>query len=173
MRSKLFLGAAAAAITIAGVAVTVEHRANESVKAPFLHPLTIARNICSDGVDALAARRAFFVRAAQAYAQEMEAAPEGGQSLWPSVESISYSISTANPEAQSWFNQGLAFTYGFNHEEAINAFRRAQEIDPDCAMCFWGEAFALGPNINAPMFPEAVEPAYADLKSKVVEGGGD
>jgi tetratricopeptide (TPR) repeat protein len=51
--------------------------------------------------------------------------------------------------------------FAFNHAEAVRAFRAAARIDPGCAMCYWGEALALGPNINAPMFPEAVPPAHA------------
>jgi tetratricopeptide (TPR) repeat protein len=73
-------------------------------------------------------------------------------------------VTTAKPEAQAWFNQGLAFAYNFNHAEAVKAYKRAQEIDPDCAMCFWAESLALGPNINAPMDDEAVAPAYAALQ---------
>ena len=53
--------------------------------------------------------------------------------------------------AQRYFDQGLRLTYAFNHAEALRAFREAQRLDPDCAMCYWGEAFVLGPNINAPM----------------------
>lgn len=64
-----------------------------------------------------------------------------------------FKISTSNPLAQRYFNQGLMLTYGFNHAEAIRAFREAQRLDPGCAMCWWGEANALGPNINAPMLP--------------------
>jgi hypothetical protein len=51
---------------------------------------------------------------------------------------------------QTYFNQGLRLTYAFNHGEAQRAFRKAQKLDPDCAMCFWGEAPVLGPNINLP-----------------------
>src|SRR5262249_3981929 len=51
--------------------------------------------------------------------------------------------------------------YGFNHEEAQRAFRKAQKLDPECAMCFWGEALVLGPNINMPMVDAAVAPAFA------------
>lgn len=50
---------------------------------------------------------------------------------------------------QRYFDQSLRLTYGFNHLEALRAFRQAQAIDPDCALCFWGEAFAPGANINA------------------------
>lgn len=69
---------------------------------------------------------------------------------------IRFPVSTGNAQAQAYFDQGLALAYGFNHDGAIRSFRRAQELDPDCAMCFWGEAFALGPNINAGMDPDAV-----------------
>lgn len=55
------------------------------------------------------------------------------------------------PEARRYFDQGLAFAYGFNHKAAISSFTRAREIDPSCAVCWWGEALARGPNINAGM----------------------
>src|SRR5437588_1992706 len=56
----------------------------------------------------------------------------------------------ASPQAQVWFDQGLRLMYAFNHEEAIKAFQRGVEIDHRCAMCLWGDALALGPNINLP-----------------------
>jgi tetratricopeptide (TPR) repeat protein len=60
-------------------------------------------------------------------------------------------VTTSVPRAQQYFDQGLRLSYGFNHPEAIRAFREAQRLDPNCAMCWWGEAYAWGPNINAPM----------------------
>lgn len=66
---------------------------------------------------------------------------------------------TEHPAAQAYFDQGLKFAYGFNHAEALRAFRAAQAIDPACAPCFWGEALVLGPNINAPMETSATVPA--------------
>src|SRR6185436_5915499 len=81
--------------------------------------------------------------------------------LWDGLGSLAYKITTASPAAQSYFNQGLRLTHAFNHEEAQRAFRKAQKLDPDCAMCFWGEALVLGPNINMPMVEEAVAPAFA------------
>ncbi len=57
-------------------------------------------------------------------------------------------VSTASPEAQAWFDRGLVWCYGFNHEEAVRCFRRAAEADPCCAMAYWGIAYALGPNYN-------------------------
>lgn len=60
-------------------------------------------------------------------------------------------ITTSSEQARRYFNQGLLLAYGFNHAGAVRSFREAQRLDPACAMCWWGEALALGPNINAPM----------------------
>ena len=62
--------------------------------------------------------------------------------------SYSKKITTSSNDAQSWFDRGLAWTYGFNHEEAIRCFQRAAEHDPSCAMVQWGIAYAAGPNYN-------------------------
>ncbi|REJ85667.1 MAG: hypothetical protein DWQ34_28405 [Planctomycetota bacterium] len=69
-------------------------------------------------------------------------------------------VSTDNELAQRYFNQGMILAFGFNHAEAARSFRAAQQLDPDCAMAYWGEAWVLGPNINAPMDPANVEPAW-------------
>src|SRR5688572_10720162 len=61
------------------------------------------------------------------------------------------SIGTRVPAAQQYFDQGLRLTYGFNHAEAIRSFTRATELDPSCAMCWWGIAYAYGPHVNAGM----------------------
>src|SRR5262249_10924678 len=71
--------------------------------------------------------------------------------MWTGLGSVTYKITTANERAQAYFDQGLRLAYAFNHGEAQRAFRTAQKLDPDCAMCFWGEALVLGPNINLPM----------------------
>jgi tetratricopeptide (TPR) repeat protein len=81
--------------------------------------------------------------------------------LWDGFGSLTYKITTSNPQAQTYFDQGLRLTYAFNHGEAQRAFRKAQKLDPACAMCFWGEALVLGPNINLPMQEDAVVPAFA------------
>src|SRR5215831_11799140 len=81
--------------------------------------------------------------------------------LWEGLGGVTYRITTANELARSYFNQGLRLTYAFNHSEAQRAFRKAQKLDPECAMCFWGEALVLGPNINLPMQEDAVAPAFA------------
>lgn len=74
-------------------------------------------------------------------------------------------ISTKNPETQRYFDQGVNLLFGFNHAEAIRSFREAARLDPDCAMCWWGVAVALGPNINMPMPPDAVAPAWEALQN--------
>lgn len=59
-------------------------------------------------------------------------------------------ISQGSPAAQRWFAQGMAQAYAFNEVEAVRAFKAGLAQDPDCAMCAWGVAWQLGPNINAP-----------------------
>jgi tetratricopeptide (TPR) repeat protein len=92
--------------------------------------------------------------------------------LWDNLGSAAYPVTTANPQAQAFFDQGLKLSYGFNHAEARRAFRMAQKLDPTCALCFWGEALVLGPNINVPMMPEAQAPALAALKQAQALAGG-
>jgi hypothetical protein len=81
--------------------------------------------------------------------------------LWDGLGSLTYKVTTSSKAVQDYFDQGLRLMHAFNHEEAQRAFRKAQKLDPDCAMCFWGEALVLGPNINMPMVEEAVAPAFA------------
>ncbi|WP_112320420.1 tetratricopeptide repeat protein [Oceanibium sediminis] len=59
-------------------------------------------------------------------------------------------VTTSSATAQTWFDRGLNWTYAYNHEEAVECFRRAAEADPHCAMAFWGIAYAAGPNYNMP-----------------------
>jgi tetratricopeptide (TPR) repeat protein len=75
-------------------------------------------------------------------------------SLYDNLGDWSHAITSANPQAQKYFDQGLRLCYGFNHEEAIRAFREAARLDPRCAMAWWGVALAAGPNINLPMDPD-------------------
>ena len=70
-------------------------------------------------------------------------------------------VTTSSPQAQTWFDRGLVWTYGFNHEEAVYCFEQALRHDPDCAMAHWGVGYALGPNYNKPW--EAFD--EADLRS--------
>jgi tetratricopeptide (TPR) repeat protein len=94
--------------------------------------------------------------------QQLPAPPAQGEpALYDNLGTLHMPITTTNPRAQAWFDQGLKLAFAFNHAESARAFRAAQKLDPRCAMCYWGEALVLGPNINAPMFPDAVAPAAA------------
>ena len=73
-------------------------------------------------------------------------------------------VTTASPEAQRYFDQGLKFLYAFNHDEAIRSFRQAAAIDSACAMAWWGIAYACGPHINNPV----VDPAHARVGSEAL-----
>ena len=84
--------------------------------------------------------------------------------LFKGMDIIDYPISTKNAEAQKYFNQGLAFAFGFNHAEAARSFYYATKLDPKSAMCFWGYAYVLGPNYNAGMDPDNYERAYKAIQ---------
>jgi tetratricopeptide (TPR) repeat protein len=74
--------------------------------------------------------------------------------LLTDLGTYSHTITTASPQAQQYFDQGLRLTYGFNHLEAQRAFREAARLDPACAMCYWGIALTYGSNYNDPTNPE-------------------
>jgi tetratricopeptide (TPR) repeat protein len=99
-------------------------------------------------------------------AQAVQAA-EGTPPLYDNLGNVSFKAGTADAKAQAYFDQGLRWTFAFNHAEAQRAFRAAQQQDPAFALAHWGEALVLGPNINAPMLPEAVAPAWAALEKAV------
>ncbi len=73
---------------------------------------------------------------------------------------IRYPVSTKNGEAQRYFDQGMRYVYGFNHDQAVASFKKATQLDPDLAMAYWGMALALGPNINMDVDPEHEKLAY-------------
>lgn len=95
-------------------------------------------------------------------------AADGAVPLYDNLGNLTLKVGTQSARAQAYFDQGLRWAFAFNHAEAQRAFQAAQEEDPALAMAHWGEAFVLGPNINAPMPPEAVAPAFAAL-AKAVE----
>ncbi len=91
-------------------------------------------------------------------------AEKPGAPVFKGLGDHQHPITTANPQTQAYFDQGVRLLFNFNHAEAIRSFREAARLDPHCAMCWWGVAFALGPNINLPMQPDAVAPAWAALE---------
>ncbi|MGH8243475.1 MAG: tetratricopeptide repeat protein [Steroidobacteraceae bacterium] len=76
-----------------------------------------------------------------------------GANLIEGLGDYSMPITAKYADVQRWFDQGLAMTYGFNHDAAERSFLKAAELDPDCAMCWWGAALVLGPHVNAAMDP--------------------
>lgn len=134
----------------------------EPAGAPFIDPAIAAASVCGAKTDS----RAPFLRLASAAAattpEPPSLAPHNARPI--KYGAIGYKISTRIADAQAWFDEGYAHFLNFNHAAAVRAFRRAQEADPQCAMCFWGEALALGPNINAPMADEAIGPANAAMR---------
>ena len=92
----------------------------------------------------------------------------GGQDDYFDLGSYAREVTTSSAAARIWFNRGLLWAYGFNHEEAVACFERAIEHDPGCALAYWGLAYALGPNYNKPW--DDFDPA--DLASSVSRAFG-
>ena len=92
----------------------------------------------------------------------------GAVPLYDNLGDLSHKVTTASPAAQKYFDQGLRLTYAFNHDEAIAAYTQATREDSTCAMCWWGIAYAMGPNINAPMDTAVYRPAYAAIRKAVL-----
>jgi tetratricopeptide (TPR) repeat protein len=97
-------------------------------------------------------------------ARAQSKSPSDTVPLYTNLGSHHKRISTRVPDTQRYFDQGLRLVYGFNHAEAIRAFQRAAELDPTCAMCYWGIALAYGPHVNAPMDSASGVAAYAAVQ---------
>ena len=141
------LSIAFASTTLFGVAAPLEFTPQQLA---LLDPSARMASLCGGGAKGSSMRDKIAMAAALVQAQ-----PAAPIRLYQGLGKIDFPISTSNPEAQRYFNQGMGFAYGFNHAAAIASFRAAQQLDPSCAMCFWGEALAYGPNINAPLTPDA------------------
>jgi tetratricopeptide (TPR) repeat protein len=74
-----------------------------------------------------------------------------GAQLFDGLGTVHRAVTTRSPQAQLYFDQGLAWLWAFNHDEATRSFARAAQLDPSCAMCFWGVALTIGPNYNLPL----------------------
>jgi tetratricopeptide (TPR) repeat protein len=84
---------------------------------------------------------------------------------------LHHKVTTSNPRAQQFFDQGLRMVYAFNHAEAVRAFREAARLDPGMAMAYWGHAYALGPNVNDPITPEREKEAFEAIQRAQTLGG--
>jgi tetratricopeptide (TPR) repeat protein len=85
-------------------------------------------------------------------------------SLATGLGAVHHPVSTASAEAQKFFDQGLAYIYAFNHEEAVRSFKRAAELDPQLAMAHWGIALSLGSNYNLQADAPQLKEAYANVQ---------
>ena len=93
-----------------------------------------------------------------------EIAPVGA-TLLEGLGNYSLPVTSANAEVQRWFDQAMVLTYGFNHQAAERSFLKAVELDPQCAMCWWGAALVLGPHVNAGMDPANNAAAWQRLQA--------
>lgn len=90
----------------------------------------------------------------------MPAAADTAPPPGDAVGKPTHPITTRSEDAQRHFDRGVEFVHALDHAEAIDSFRRAQRLDPWCAMCYWGEALALGPTLDAPMAADDHAPAF-------------
>ncbi len=162
MKAVIFSAAAAGAL-LAGLGSFSAFQSTPAEPA-FLEPRLLAAGLCGSD-NTLEKRRAFFLEMGRAYAQEAAFSTENTSLPEQTLSAFALDITTSDPQAQYWFNIGLSHLANFNHGEAEEAFQRAQAFDPVCAMCFWGEAFALGSNINAPFNAEQGKKARAALNA--------
>ena len=107
------------------------------------------------------------IAAATATAQEVEypAGFDEEATYYPdALGPLTRPVTTTSSEAQKFFDQGVQMMYAFTPLRAARSFRQAQRDDPDCAMCFWGEAWAWGPYLNGPMGPDDAPRAYENIQ---------
>jgi tetratricopeptide (TPR) repeat protein len=148
-----------------GFSVSNNAIAAEPTVEDLLNPQYMAATLCGRGGEG----HTQFFKIPQRFAMsdlifwEDEDLVQDGVVLWDTLGDREFRVSTSNPTAQQYYNQGMRLVYNFNHMAAIQSFKAAQTLDPSCAMCFWGEALAWGPNINLPMQPEFVAPAFSAI----------
>ena len=106
----------------------------------------------------------FAILAGGAAGQEKKSAEKKPDLALTAVGRHHHAIATKSREAQDFFDQGITLLYGFNHEEAARAFRRAGELDPSSAMPLWGIALAVGPNYNMDVDAEREKLAYETIQ---------
>ncbi len=110
----------------------------------------------------------FFACCAATAQQHKMQSPTKAVTLMPGLGNLHHPVTTSNPQAQEFFDQGLRLIYAFNHEEATHSFEHAAEIDPNLAMAYWGVAESLGPNYNDPDSDDArFQQAYQAIQKAV------
>src|SRR5262249_4931779 len=135
-------------------------RAGVDVECSILHP-----GIFPDGGEFNMKRLtcALFVLACcgALLAQQHAAQPAGKPAtLMNGLGDLHHPVTTSNPEAQKFFDQGLRLIYAFNHAEATSSFEQAARLDPKMAMAYWGIAESVGPNYNDPADPDRFKQAH-------------
>jgi tetratricopeptide (TPR) repeat protein len=103
---------------------------------------------------------------AQTPAHQHSSAPKPA-TLMTGIGDLHHPVSTKNPQAQQFFDQGLRLIYAFNHDEAGRSFQRAADLDPKLAMAYWGVAEAVGPNYNDPASDERFLEAHNAIQKAV------
>ena len=157
MRRTIIILALASAAAVAADA-PARQTAYSAETLAMLDPIRLAGPLCGRG------RAGEALRDRLKRASALKQAP--ARSEIPLIDvpaTIRLRATSTVPDVQRYVRQGLLYAYGFNHGAAIDSFRAAQRRDPACAICFWGEAYALGPNINSPMTPEALPAARTAL----------
>src|SRR6266852_9313141 len=91
--------------------------------------------------------------------------------LMSGLGDLHHPVSTKNPQAQEFFDQGLRLIYAFNHAEAARSFQRAAELDPKLAIAYWGIAEAVGPNYNDPASEDRFQQAHEAIQKAVALSG--
>lgn len=131
-------------------------------------PQVVQQNTCGP----LGAKRGLFFKpeftALLSSAVHADVPDDTSVPIIPGLDARRFPISHENEVASAYFRQGFALLYAFNHWEAIRAFKVAQTAEPNCAICYWGEATAYAPNINAPMDAVGAEKAYAAIQKAML-----
>jgi tetratricopeptide (TPR) repeat protein len=155
--------------------------ARDGEEARYFDPVVSANRACRPPIGSKTLLQYYQLAAAKTEVRPFAAEAGGGSQaaselddppLWDNLGKLSFRITTSSGLAQSYFDQGLRLAYAFNHAEARRSFHKAQRLDPGCAMCYWGEALVLGPNINAPMVSSAAAPALAAARSAQEQSKG-
>ena len=147
-----FIGIFAALLGTTGLGSSIgigDSAADESAKLAALDPSIAGRKACR-GFDAQGATLDARLQLASALPMMSQSSADMFP-LYSDIAASDIGVTGLDGEARKYFDQGVALLYGFNHAAAVRSFRKARGYAPECAMCWWGEAYANGLNINAGM----------------------